>query len=389
MTTQNPLKVGLIGCGRVVSYGHGVAVRTLDEVELVGVADITPARREVAKEWFGLPDADIYASHHDLLARSDVEAVIVAAPPRERVELILDSLKAGKHVLTEKPLAPNTAVAAEMIELAEQSGLVFTMCHNYLFHPELRQLKQLIDDGEIGELHMLTIHFLGCQDNTVASVFKPYWKRSDHAGGGIAMDMLHAVYLAEWLFGSAAEQVMAFIDAPTYGEDALNVEDMALLQVAFPRGYASLQLAWGNGVGGIDISGNKGHIRLRNANYGISGSDAPEEMYLVRDGQRTDFTFPPYEGDWMDWVGKTFIGILDDFQRAIRDKTPTIAPAVMGYRALQVVLGAYVSSVTGQTIKLPLEPDNPVHLRGIDGVPELNVWAESRTKRVGIFSLEP
>ncbi len=250
------LKLGLIGCGRVVSYGHGPAIRNADDVELVGVADITPARRDVAKNWFTLDDKDIYADHRDLLLRDDIEAVVIAAPPRERVQLIHDSLAAGKHVLTEKPLAPNTAVAAEMIDLADRSNLVFTICHNYLFHPEFGKLKQLIDDEEIGDLRMITMHLLGVGDNTRNSTFKPYWKRSTHAGGGILMDMLHAVYLTEWLTGHTAEQVMAYVDVPLHGEQALGVEDFGLVQVAFPSSYASIQMAWGAGVGGVDVSGS-------------------------------------------------------------------------------------------------------------------------------------
>ncbi len=385
--SSTKLKVGLIGCGRVVSYGHGPAIRHSDDVELVAVADITPARREVAKDWFKLSDDNIYADHRDLLARSDVEAVVLAAPPRERVELIRDSLAADKHVLTEKPLAPSTAAANEMIEMAQERGLVFAVCHNYLFHAEFQRLKQLLDESAIGDLRVITMHLLGVGDNTRNSVFKPYWKRSTHAGGGIVMDMLHAIYLTEWLVGGSAQQVMAFMDTPLHREQALGVEDFGLIQVAFENSYASIQMAWGKGAGGVDVSGSEGYIRLRYANYGMSGGDFPGEMYRIRDGERTDYPFSSVAGDWMEHNWRSFAGILADFHRAILDGRPPIAPATASCKALQVVLGAYASAATGRTISLPLAEDNPVHLRGIDGIPELEVWEESRVRRAGIFGV--
>ncbi len=121
----------------------------------------------------------------------------------------------------------------------------------------------------------------------------------------------------------------------------------------------------------------------------MSGGDFPGEMYRIRDGQRTDYAFPPAEGDWMDANWRSFAGILADFHGAIRSGQPPRVPAYLGYQALQVVLGAYVSAATGRTVALPLPEDNPVHLKGIDGIPELDVWSHSRARRAGIFGLDP
>ena len=250
-----PLRVGLIGCGNVVGYGHRPALSALKaagEVQLVALADITPGRREIAREWFGLQERDLYADYRDVLARDDVEAIAVTVPQQFRRRIVLDAFAQGKHVLSEKPIATAPSVARELVAAAEQAGLTLGMVHNYHYLPEYSKLHQLLGQGLIGDLRVLTFHYLGVIDMPGAAEFQGDWRHTLAAGGGILMDMIHAVYLAEWFYGAPAEQVMAFVDAPTYAARDPEVEDLALVQIAFPGGYAALHHGWGAGVGGVD-----------------------------------------------------------------------------------------------------------------------------------------
>jgi predicted dehydrogenase len=380
------LNVGLIGCGNVVSYGHRPALTTLPDVKLVALADVTEARREIGQEWFGLPTADLYADYRDVLARPDVEAVAVTVPQQFRRQIVLDALAARKHVLSEKPIAYAPAEAAELVETAERAGLVFGMVHNYHFFPEYRKIKQLIESGTIGDLRVLTMHYLGVIDYPGAAEYKADWRHTMSSGGGVLTDMIHGVYLAEWLFGAPAQQVMAFVDAPTYAQRGPVIEDLALLQVAFPNGYAAIHMGWGQGVGGVDISGSAGQIRMRYNQYQTSGFNQPIELYSVRDWVRTDH---PLENlaTHSDNIARSFTQIWADFRDAIRQNRPTIAPARAGLRALEVVLGGYLSGVTGQVVPLPLPTDHPVYQKGIAGLAEVDAWHDSRTKRAGLFGL--
>jgi predicted dehydrogenase len=90
----------MIGCGNVVSYGHKPALTTLEDVELVALADITPARRKIGQDWFGLSDDNLYEDYKDVIARSDIDAVIVTVPQQFRRQIVLDAIAAGKHVLS-------------------------------------------------------------------------------------------------------------------------------------------------------------------------------------------------------------------------------------------------------------------------------------------------
>ena len=381
------LKVGLIGCGNVVQYGHRPALMTLPDVELVALADITPARRAIGAEWFGLRDDQLHADYRDLLALGGLDAVVVAVPQKHRPQIVLDAFAAGLHVLSEKPISNVPAVAAELARAADAAGLKMAMVHNYHFLPEFRQIKQLLSDGLIGDLRVATLHFLGVIDYPGAAEYQADWRHTMAAGGGVLMDMIHAVYLAEWLAGAAAQQVMAFVDAPEYAHREPVIEDLALLQIAFPSAYAVIHMAWGEGVGGLDISGADGHIRMRYKQHQSGGFNQPIELYSVdSDWRRTDHAIANLE-QHADNTARSFTELWADFRDAIREDRAPIAPAAAGARALEIVLGAYASAVTGRVVRLPLDEASPVYKMGIDGIADLEVWAGSKTRAAGIFGL--
>ena len=382
-----PLKVGLIGCGNVVYYGHRPALTTLSDVELIALADITAARREIGKEWFSLRDDQLHEDYRSLLAIDEIEAVAIAVPQKFRPQIVLDAFDAGKHVLSEKPISNIPAIAADLVRAADAAGLKMAMVHNYHFLPEFRQIKRMLTDGLIGDVRVAMLHFLGVIDYPGAAEFQSDWRHTMVAGGGVLLDMIHAVYLAEWLVGEPAQQVMAFVDAPKYAQRDPVIEDLALLQIAFPGAYAAIHMGWGVGVGGVDISGSDGQIRLRYKQYQSGGFNQPVELYSV-DSQwnRTDHAIANLE-QHEDSVARSFTQLWADFRDAICEDREPMAPAAAGARALEVVLGAYASAATGRVVSLPLDSANPVYRMGIDGIAELDVWPQSKTKAAGLFGL--
>ncbi len=381
------LKVGLIGCGNVVSYGHRPALTALDDVELLGLADITPARREIGQAWFGLRDEQLFDDYRSLLAIGEIDAVAVTVPQQHRRQIVLDTLAAGKHVLSEKPVSNVPAIAAELIQAAQVAGLKLAMVHNYHFLPEYRQIKEMLLRGLVGDIRVVMLHFLGVIDYPGAAEYQADWRHTLAAGGGVLMDMIHAVYLAEWLVGEAAQQVMAFVDAPEYAHRQPVVEDLALLQIAFPSAYASIHMAWGEGVGGVDISGSEGQIRMRYKDYQTSGFNQAIELYSInRNWQRSDHVIANLQHH-QDNVGRSFTQLWADFRDAIRQNREPIAPATAGKRALEIALGAYVSAVTGQVVSLPLDAAHPVYRKGINGIRDLVAWDKSKSKAAGLFGL--
>ncbi len=384
-----PLRVGLIGCGNVVEYGHRPALNALEttgEAQLVAVADVTPARLDIAGHWFGQHRPALYKDYRDVLARDDIEAIVITVPQQFRRQIVLDAIDRGIHVLSEKPLATVPTVAHELVSAADSAGCVLGMVHNYHYLPEYSKLHELVMQGLVGDLRVLTMHYLGVIDKPGAAEFQGDWRHTLAAGGGILMDMIHAVYLAEWFHGAPAEQVMAFVDAPTYTSRNPEVEDLALVQVAYPGGYAALHHGWGVGVGGVDLSGSEGYLRMRYREGQTSGFNQASEIFSIRNWARSDHQADDLESH-ADNIANSFTRLWSAFAGAVRTGSPLLASGTVGARALEVALGAYLSGVTGHVVELPLEEDHPVFLQGIAGLAKCEVWSRGRTARSGIFGL--
>ena len=388
MNTDKALNIGLIGCGNVVVYGHRPALTSLPQLQLIALADITPQRRKLGAEWFSLREDQLYADYRDLLAIEALDAVVVAVPQQFRPPIVLDALATGLHVLSEKPIANTPTLAQRLVGAAADAGRVLAMVHNYHFLPEYKLIKQLLAAGEIGATRVAMLHFLGVIDYPGAAEYQSDWRHSLAAGGGVLMDMIHAVYLAEWLLGAPAQQVMAFIDAPEYAARQPVIEDLALLQIAFPRGYAAIHMGWGEGLGGVNISGADGHLRMRYKQHQSGGFNQPIELYSVdSDWNRHDHALPNLPTH-ADNIARSFRDLWADFAAAIREGRQPIAPAAAGARALEIVLGAYESAVTGRAVSLPLAESSPLYAKGVDGIVELEAWEESKTVAAGLYGMK-
>ncbi len=386
LNSNGTLNVGIIGCGNIVNGAHKPALAALDNVNVAALMDVTPERLQLGQEWFQLTDDNLYTDFKPLIDRDDIDIVLVTVPQQFREEMVTYALERGKHVLSEKPAATTPAIASAFSQVAKANNVRFGLVHNYVYFPEYKLIKSLLDGGEIGELRVLTMNYLGVIDYPGAREYQADWRHQMTAGGGVLMDMVHAVYLTEWLAGERAIQVNAFADAPTYQHRGPEVEDLILLQVAFPSCYALINMAWGQGVGGVDVSGTQGQIRMRYEKYQTSGFNRPAELYSVRDWERTDHDLNN-EPDYTSHIVAAFTGIWRDFCNAVREGRDPVGTIEDGQRALEIALAGYLSSSTGRTIKLPLPTDHPVYLKGVSGIQDVDAWASSKAKTAGIFGL--
>src|SRR6516225_1644146 len=143
------VQVGVIGCG----YWGPHLIRNLHDmprVELVGVAEQRQERLKYVCRSY--PAIRAFSDHRQLL-ESEVEAIVVATPIHTHFEVSRDALLAGKHVLVEKPLASSPVQAVELIELARRHKRVLMVGHTFLYNPAVRELRRLVQEGELGRIY--------------------------------------------------------------------------------------------------------------------------------------------------------------------------------------------------------------------------------------------
>ena len=141
------LRVGQAGLGY---WGRNLARNFDDLTDLRWLCDASEERQAEFAERY--PDARVTGGFDELLAADDVDAVVIATPVPTHYPLARAALEAGKHVFVEKPPAMRAVEMEELIELADARGLVLMPGHLLLYHPAVQKLKELIDDGELGEV---------------------------------------------------------------------------------------------------------------------------------------------------------------------------------------------------------------------------------------------
>jgi predicted dehydrogenase len=144
--TAEPLKVGIIGCGAIIAQ-YLTNFRRLDQIELVAVADLDPARAQaVADDYDGVRAVSV----HGLLAADDIDLVLNLTIPAAHADIALKAIAAGKSVYGEKPLAATTAEARQVLAAAREAGVAVACAPDTVLGTGIQTARKAIDDGLIG-----------------------------------------------------------------------------------------------------------------------------------------------------------------------------------------------------------------------------------------------
>jgi predicted dehydrogenase len=149
------LRLGIIGCGKVTTMFHLKAIEASGVVELVSISDKSGEQLAIVKDATGVNHA--CDDYHELLGRSDVEAVAINTPPRFHETMTIEALDAGKHVLCEKPLAQNVEGCVRIKEA--KKNLVVLPAHNYVYTPALYRMEEKVKEGAIGNVVRVKLNF--------------------------------------------------------------------------------------------------------------------------------------------------------------------------------------------------------------------------------------
>lgn len=195
---KRTLKVGIIGTGMITVSGHLPAWKNLSaDVEVVAVADILEDRARLVARTEGIPHA--YGDWRKMLKEQKLDVVSVTTPNAYHKEQTIAALKAGAHVLCEKPVATCRADAVAMFEAAEAAGRILMIGQTARFTPRSAAAKEIIDAGRLGEMYYAETWFLRRRGIPTWGQF--HMKK--HSGGGPVYDLgVHALDLLFWLMGS-------------------------------------------------------------------------------------------------------------------------------------------------------------------------------------------
>jgi predicted dehydrogenase len=193
-------RVAIIGCGGIANGSHAPSLTKLQEdgaCEVIACVDVNKDSAEKMAEKFGIPR--IFTDFNELLALDELDGVCVATPPFVHKEATVAALRAGKHVLVEKPMAMNVAEAKEMLAVARETGKILTIGHGGRFSAAAQAIYKRIAAGDLGEIYYGRAVALRARGVPGWGVFT----NKKLNGGGPLIDIgVHALDLTLWLMGN-------------------------------------------------------------------------------------------------------------------------------------------------------------------------------------------
>lgn len=356
------MKAALIGIGNPHSLGHLRTLQQLPEVEEIHIwGDDGEALASIQQSDQGEKVADVYTDLDALLSQEDIFFAIVAMRPDVTPDTCMRALKAGKHVLCEKPLGRTAADVEPIVAAAEQAGLQLGVCYTNRHSPVTLKARSFVQHGLIGPLMSVEMRMVTTQ---VKKRDPNHWLFNEaYSGGGILAWLgCHFIDMMRFVTGEEIVSVSAEVNTRS-GED-IDVEDVATLSVRFQSGaVGSLHAGYimalsGEGyfnTGGNDIyngfNGQKGRIFWdpMAAPLRIHVETTVEEWKSapVRDYEFIAAESPAYGGV----SGEEFVR---DFIRAGQGEDTLPASGRDALQAARIIDAAYESSRTGRRIEVEL-----------------------------------
>jgi len=330
------LQVALVGMGRVARV-HLEALRGTSAVKVVGVFDTDTTRAQERAEAEHI--ARIYGSWDELLGDNSVQCVGVLLPHDLHEQYVTEALRAGKHVVCEKPLAPTLPECERMLATAAEVGRKLFPVHNRVYGVAVERMHEMIRLGHIGDVVLAqTTGFEG--PPTVQT-----WLATPRGGGGVLMSQaVHPMYALRWLLGDVARVSCLFGDRKVVD---MTAEDIAVVLLKFQNGIAAemtctFGIAHGPYDHSISLHGQDGYLTMSNHRL---WAIAPR---LFGDTELHDLNV--VEPD----AASAFRRMWEDYARGILEGAPTRQSGEDGRRAVEIVQAAYRSNQTGTLVDLPM-----------------------------------
>ncbi len=196
---MDKFKIGIIGCGSIANGKHMPTLAKIDGVEMVAFCDVVDSRAEEAAKKYGIPGAKVFTDYRELLKVREIDNVRVLTDNGKHYEITMEALRAGKHVLCEKPLAISSRDAFEMARTARENGRLLSVGYNHRYNQDSIFLKREIEAGRLGDIYMAKARVLRRRGAPTWGIFT----QKEFAGGGPLIDVgTHAIDLALWFMNN-------------------------------------------------------------------------------------------------------------------------------------------------------------------------------------------
>lgn len=342
--TPSEFKMALVGCGRI-SKNHFDAIRKVDGLRLSAVSDVDAARARAAGEEQGVPWFTNYA---EMLKSAESDVVTIATPSGLHSAQGIAAARAGKHVITEKPMSITLEQADALVNACDSAGVTLFVVKQNRLNPSVQLLKRAVDKGRFGRIYLAntTVRWNRPQEYYDAATWRGTW---EFDGGAFMNQASHYVDLIQWLIGPV-ESVVAKTATQARRIEA---EDSGVAVLKFRNGAlgvieVNVLTHPRNWEGSITIIGEKGTAKI-----GGTAVNRVEHWQFAEyddDDKQIDAagTSPP------SVYGFGHEGYYRNVLSVLRGEAQPETDGRAGRKSLELILGIYESAKTGRDVPLPL-----------------------------------
>lgn len=237
-TEAPPVRFGIVGCGAIGPTHAGALKQLPGLAELVAVADVLPERAKKVADQFGVPK--IYRHSDEMLADASIDAVIFATPSGQHAPSAVQAMRAGKHVIVEKPMDVSLEACDRMIAAEQETGKKLAIISQHRWDLASAYVREAIDAGRLGKIILADaqIKWWRTQAYYDSGDWRGTWAMD---GGGALMNQgVHTVDLLQWLAGPVKK---VFARCITGGHERIEVEDTAVATLQFASGAVGTIIA--------------------------------------------------------------------------------------------------------------------------------------------------
>src|SRR6478672_6592739 len=342
--TGGEFRVALVGCGRI-SRNHFDALRKVEGLTLTAVCDIVPERARAAAEQEGVA---CFTSYEDMLRGAEYDIVSVCTPSGLHSAQGALAAHAGKHVITEKPMAITLGQADELVKACDDAGVFLFVVKQNRLNPPVQLLRRAIDKGRFGRIFLAntTVRWQRPQDYYDAAPWRGTW---EFDGGAIMNQASHYVDLIQWLVGPV-ESVMA---KTANQARRIEAEDSGVALLKFRSGALGLievnVLTYPRNLeGSITILGERGSVK-------VGGTAVNKvETWLFADYDDDDKLVEAANTNPPNVYGFGHEGYYRNVLKVLRGEARPDTDGRAGRKSLELILGIYESAKIGREVPIPL-----------------------------------
>lgn len=339
MSKEKAIRIGIVGAG-LIGGKRAEAIHKTKKGTLVAVADPDFPRAEALAEKFGV---EALADWKNLVARKDIDAVIVAVPNAFLAPIVLAALKQGKHVLCEKPFGITSKESAAMITAAKRAKRLVKVGFNHRFHAGIQKAHDIFKGGGIGKVLFIRARY----GHGGRKGMEKEWRFDKKiSGGGELLDQgVHVIDLARW-FGGEFKSVYGLAQTKFWKTE---LDDNTFALMKNDQVTASFHVSatnWKN-IFSFEIFGELGYLEISGKGGSYGAETLTHAKRRLGFAPETEiFTFDQEDVSWArEW---------QNFIDAVQGKEKLIGDAEDGLRANQIIESLYKSSRLHKEVKLSL-----------------------------------